>query len=87
MSFGMEKLVGLNAVALDRVRRTDEAPPRVSVYDVICAVTGKKSSNAANTFRSLEARFPDVSGAQGAASVRSDLHKAAGFQTLHSVAT
>ena len=43
-----------------RIRKTDETPPRISVIDVISAISGHNSSNAARAFARLGHDYPDV---------------------------
>ena len=43
-----------------RIRKTGEAPPRVSVIDVVSAITGKDARHAAEQLRRLVAQYPDV---------------------------
>ena len=50
-------LLGRKAV---RIRKTDETPPRVSVIDVVSAITGKDANYAGEQLRRLVARYPDV---------------------------
>jgi hypothetical protein len=42
------------------IRKTDEDPPRISIIDVIAAVTGKDKNHAAEDLRRLAARHPDI---------------------------
>ena len=43
-----------------RIRKTDEMPPRVSVIDVISAITGKDARHSAEQLRRLLDQYPDV---------------------------
>ena len=43
-----------------RIRITDETPPRVSVVDVISAITRKSANEAAEQLRRLIERYLDV---------------------------
>ena len=43
-----------------QIRKTDETPPRVSVIDVVSAITGKDARHAAEQLRCLIAQYPDV---------------------------
>ena len=43
-----------------RIRTTDGTPPKISVIDVISAVTGKDARHAAEQLRRLVAQYPDV---------------------------
>ena len=44
-----------------RVRKTEEVPPRISVIDMAVIITGKNADAAAQDFRRLSERYPDVS--------------------------
>ena len=50
-------LLGRDAV---RIRTTTDAPPRVSVIDVISMITGKDANHAAEQLRRLVIQNPDV---------------------------
>ena len=50
-------LLGKEAV---QIRKTDETPPRVSVIDVIMAITRKTHHDAAQDFRRLSDQYPEV---------------------------
>ena len=43
-----------------RIRRTGEVPPRVSIIDVVAAITSHSQSNSAVTFARLKEEYPDV---------------------------
>ena len=43
-----------------RIRKTDETPPRVTVVDVISAISGRSANQAAEQLRRLIERYPDV---------------------------
>ena len=43
-----------------RIRKTDEAPPRVSVVDVAVAVTGHDANYASQAVRNICDKHPDV---------------------------
>ena len=43
-----------------QLRKTEEAPPRVSIVDVAALITGKDKNQAAEDFRRLTTRYPDV---------------------------
>ena len=45
-----------------RIRITDQTPPKVSVIDVVQAVTGKDARHAAEDVRSLCSSYPEVDG-------------------------
>ena len=57
----MASLAQLNEDSVQRVRKTAEDPPRVSVIDLIAAVTGYTSHAAANAALRLKAQYPEVS--------------------------
>ena len=57
----MASLSGLIDGAVRGIRKTSEDPPRVSVLDVISAVTGLDSSNSASYFNRFGEQFPEVS--------------------------
>ena len=42
------------------VRRTDEEPPKLSVYDLIISVTGQTANAARKTFKQTIISFPDI---------------------------
>ena len=46
--------------SLGRIRKTSERPPRVSVYDVIGAITEQSTNQAGLAYRRLLERFPEV---------------------------
>ena len=43
-----------------QIRKTDEKPPRASIYDVISAVTGLNGNHAGKAYRDIIARYPEV---------------------------
>ena len=43
-----------------RIRKTDEMPPRISVIDVVQAITGKDARHAAQEVRTLCSAHPEV---------------------------
>ena len=53
----METLLGRQ---VKQLRKTDTVPPRVSIYDVIAAVTGMDGNHAGKVYRDLVADFPEV---------------------------
>ena len=55
-----QQLSALLGREVKQIRKTDERPSRVSVIDVIFAVTGKDKNQAGEDFRRLAARYPDV---------------------------
>ena len=56
----MASLVQLNEDSVQQVRKTAEDPPRVSVIDLIAAVTGYTSHAAANVVLRLKATHPEL---------------------------
>lgn len=46
--------------SLGHIRKTSESPPRVSVYDVIGAITGKHGDDSGKAYRRLIEQFPEV---------------------------
>ena len=57
-----QQLSSLLGREVKQVRKTDEQPPRLAVYDVISAVTGMTGNHAGEAYRDLAARFPEVHG-------------------------
>ena len=56
----MSLFSALEGQAPRRIRKTAEDPPRVSVYDVIGAMSGLNSGNCANVWKRLLEAYPDV---------------------------
>ena len=56
----MASLSQLTDGAVRGIRKTAEDPPRVSVLDVISAVTGLDSGNSTNYLNRLKEQFPEV---------------------------
>ena len=57
----MDVLKEITQASLGRIRKTPETPPRVSVYDVIGAITGlPTSSNCSQAWARLKERHPEV---------------------------
>ncbi len=54
------QLAALLGHPVKRIRKTDETPPRVSVIDVISAITGKDARHSAEQLRRLLDLYPDV---------------------------
>ena len=54
------QLAALLGRATVRIRKTDEAPPRISVIDVVQAMTGNCARHAAQEVRTLCSRYPEV---------------------------
>ena len=57
----MARLSELTDGAVRGIRRTAEDPPRVSVLDVIGAITSLDSGNSSNYYHRLLEQFPEVS--------------------------
>ena len=57
---GMEAFTRFDAAALGRSRKTNEVPPRVSVYDLIGCVTGQDASNSKHYWDRLVVAHPEV---------------------------
>ena len=45
-----------------RIRKTNQTPPKVSVIDVVQAITGKDAKHAAGDVRNLCSNYPEVDG-------------------------
>ena len=56
----MASLSELTDGAVRGTRKTAEDPPRVSVLDVISAVTGLDTNNATNVYTRLREQSPEV---------------------------
>ena len=54
------QLAALLGTGVAHIRKTNEAPPRAAVYDVIAAVTGMNGNHAGKAYRDLVARHPEV---------------------------
>jgi len=57
----MASLAGLDENTVTRIRRTAESPPRVSVIDVICVITGSSPRDSSKTHSRLCEAYPEVS--------------------------
>ena len=53
-------LLGKEAQDIGNIRKTDEIPPRISVIDVAALIANKDKNQAAEDFRRLTVRYPDV---------------------------
>lgn len=53
-------LLGRTAKDLPTIRKTDEIPPRISIIDVITAITEKSARHAAEQLGRLVGRYPEV---------------------------
>ena len=56
----MVSMAELDEDSIQRVRRTAETPPRVSVYDVLGAITGYAPEDRHKLFQRLCDQFPEV---------------------------
>ena len=56
----MMSLAQLDDDSVQQIRKTAESPPRVSVYDVLGAVTGYTPNNCVNLWQRLSEQFPEV---------------------------
>ena len=56
----MASLSELTEGAVRGIRKTAEDPPRVSVLDVIGAITGLDSNNSSNYYHRLTEQFPET---------------------------
>ena len=54
------QLAALLGNAVVHIRKTKELPPRVSIYDVIAAVTGLSGNHAGKAYRDLAMRYSEV---------------------------
>ncbi len=43
------------------IRKTNETPPRISLIDVVQAITGQAKNNAGKTFERIKENYPEVS--------------------------
>ena len=57
----MASLAGLDDDTVTRIRKTAESPPRVSVIDVICVITGNTPHDGSQTHIRLCEAYPEVS--------------------------
>jgi hypothetical protein len=57
----MADFVMISEASLQQIRKTAETPPRVSVIDVIRAITGLSASNCHNVLQRVIESFPEVS--------------------------
>ena len=55
-----QQLSTLLGTRVKQLRITEESPPNISVIDVVAAITGLSSSNAAVAFTRLKNEHPDV---------------------------
>ncbi len=56
----MMSMAQLDEDSVQGLRKTAEVPPRVSVYDVLGAVTGYAPNNCVNLWQRLSDQFPEV---------------------------
>ena len=60
MADAQQQLATLLGRDVKQLRKTDEQPPRISIIDVAALITGKDKNQAAEDFRRITARYPDV---------------------------
>ena len=53
-------LLGKRAVDIGDIRKTGETPRRVSIYDVVSAMTGMDGNHAGKAYRDLSTDYPEV---------------------------
>ncbi len=56
----MDSFLELDQDSVRRIRKTAETPPRVSVYDVVSAITGLPTNGCLTVWTRLQEQFPDV---------------------------
>ena len=56
----MMSMAQLDDDSVQQIRKTAESPPRVSVYDVLGAITGYTPNNCVNLWQRLSDQFPEV---------------------------
>ena len=54
------QLAALLGRATIRIRKTDETPPKISVIDVVQAMTGKDARHAAQEVRTMCSHYPEA---------------------------
>ena len=59
LSKQLAALLGRESVC--QIRKTATVPPQISVVDVAAAITGKSHDAAAQDFRRMSKKYPDVS--------------------------
>ena len=55
-----QKLAALLGRGVGRIRKTADVPPKISIIDVVSAVTSLNGNNAAMTFARMKDEHPDV---------------------------
>ena len=53
-------LLNKEATDIGDIRKTGETPPRVSIYDVVSAITGMDGNHAGKAYRDLSVQYPEV---------------------------
>ena len=53
-------VLGKPAEDMPRIRKTDEVPPRIALYDVISAITGLDGNHAGKAYRDIVKQQPEV---------------------------
>ena len=61
LAANLSDFLQLGEGSLQKLRKTSDNPPRVSIYDVIQTVTGQTPSNCKHTWDRLVVAYPDVS--------------------------
>ncbi len=56
----LRRLSALLGRDVKKVRKSDENPPRISIYDVISALTGMDGNHAGKAYRDLSVRHPEI---------------------------
>ena len=54
------QLAALLGRDIARIRKTNQTPPKVSVIDVVQAITGKDARHAAEVVRTLCSSYPEI---------------------------
>ena len=62
MADTQRQLSALLGRQVKQLRKTEEIPPRISVVDVVVAITGKTARHSAEAIRDLSARYNEVDG-------------------------
>ena len=53
-------LLNKEATEIGSIRKTNETPPRVSIYDVVSAITGMDGNHAGNAYRDFPIHYSEV---------------------------
>ena len=57
----LEQLSALLGRRVQKIRKTDEDPPRVAIIDVVMVITGQGAKNSARAFARVAGQYPEVS--------------------------